>query len=184
MSRQEGLLPPRHLDRRSADGLRRVRRPKKLRGCIAASPNVPIKLSRSLSLLLAFRFLLRCHSILLSKFRNFRQHSWRSAYSVTMYSNCAHSCQEESELHGGKIKCPSNRREKESSMSARNASPNYRRMIAMFILAGLSRRGNARGCYDPQACGGPTAAESRRDAKSANCIQLMCHGLGWLDEVT
>jgi hypothetical protein len=43
--------------------------PKKLRGCIAASPMLPYQdFPKSLSLLLLGCFLLRCHSILLSDF--------------------------------------------------------------------------------------------------------------------
>jgi hypothetical protein len=50
---------------------------------------------------LFFFFLAFFFAAILFSSRNFeisRQRCWRSAYSVTMYSDCAHSCQEESEL--------------------------------------------------------------------------------------
>jgi hypothetical protein len=87
------------------EGGKRVRgRPKKLRGCIAASPTVPNFCKEAYRFFLAFFFA----AILFSSriFRCSRQQSWRSAYTVTMYKDCALSCQEESDRAAQKNQNP------------------------------------------------------------------------------
>jgi hypothetical protein len=70
---------------------------KTIRGCIAASPNRPNKLFSLAYLFFFFDFFFAAILFSSKLLGISRQQCWRSAYSITMYSDSQFSCQEKSE---------------------------------------------------------------------------------------